>query len=673
VQSDYDGNGTYEHTETWQTEIDGSQIATITDVNGSGTAIARGRETVSADGLTTILYVDPTASGQITHKDTAVTRVDGSIVETVVNVNSDGTLNQRIVSTVSANGQNVSAVTTNGPGSTVTITASNTTPNYYGIDGKATVSGTGNTISFGNAVDVAVLNGNNNTINETGDAGVTVTGTGTGKKLHAIDRDNIASISSAAIEIENDSSLTLGGSSNTITAYDNADLLVWSGTGNTLYADGDGDVATISGSTIQLWDGSSLTLTGSTDSVTTYDDTTLDIAAGTGNTLYVDGTGDVATLSGATIQVWADSTVTLTGLNDAVQLYNGSALTLLGAATGDTFDSIGASDNFFGSGASVTVEDGSTLVGTGSGNTFREHNTGSLSIWSGTGNTLEVDGTTSGDNYAKLFSSTVIVDAEAGVTVEGTGDHVVLHNGSSVWLTGVGTGDTFDSTGASDYLEVSSTSIAIEDGSTLVMVGSGNNLTEQNSGSLAITSGSGNTLEVEGTTAGDNFANLSSSTIIVDAGAGITLEGSSDSIFLNGNSWAWLDSGSSDTFDSAGTGNSLGASSSAITLESGSSLTIDGTGDTIQMGSGSSVTAGNSETFVFSSGFGHDTVSGYVASGSGADTIDVSHTMFADWSHLLAASSQSGSDVIITADSSDSITLKNTTLASLQSSQFHFT
>src|SRR6185437_11082632 len=42
VQADYDGNGTYEHTEVWQTEIDGSQIATITDVNASGVAIARG-------------------------------------------------------------------------------------------------------------------------------------------------------------------------------------------------------------------------------------------------------------------------------------------------------------------------------------------------------------------------------------------------------------------------------------------------------------------------------------------------------------------------------------------------------------------------------------------------------------------------------------------------------
>jgi len=51
VQADYDGNGTYEHTENWKQLVDGSQIATMTDVNAGSAVVARGLETISADGV----------------------------------------------------------------------------------------------------------------------------------------------------------------------------------------------------------------------------------------------------------------------------------------------------------------------------------------------------------------------------------------------------------------------------------------------------------------------------------------------------------------------------------------------------------------------------------------------------------------------------------------------
>ena len=83
IQADYDGNGTYEHTETWKTQVDGSKIGTIQDVNSSSAVIARGFETISADGLTTTLIEDTANNGQINHTDTSVLRADGSRVETV--------------------------------------------------------------------------------------------------------------------------------------------------------------------------------------------------------------------------------------------------------------------------------------------------------------------------------------------------------------------------------------------------------------------------------------------------------------------------------------------------------------------------------------------------------------------------------------------------------------
>ena len=49
-----------------------------------------------------------------------------------------------------------------------------------------------------------------------------------------------------------------------------------------------------------------------------------------------------------------------------------------------------------------------------------------------------------------------------------------------------------------------------------------------------------------------------------------------------------------------------------------------------------------------------------------------STSSFADWAHLLGASAQVGSDVVITLDDTDTITLKNVTLSSLTSSNARF-
>ncbi|TPI60972.1 calcium-binding protein, partial [Mesorhizobium sp. B3-1-3] len=104
--------------------------------------------------------------------------------------------------------------------------------------------------------------------------------------------------------------------------------------------------------------------------------------------------------------------------------------------------------------------------------------------------------------------------------------------------------------------------------------------------------------------------------------------------------------------------------------------TLNGNGgnDTFIGGAGDDILNGGSavDTFVFQPNFGNDTINGYTASGTNADLISIDHTVFADWSHLLAASTQSGSDVLIAADPNDSILLKNVSLASLQQSQFQF-
>lgn len=96
--------------------------------------------------------------------------------------------------------------------------------------------------------------------------------------------------------------------------------------------------------------------------------------------------------------------------------------------------------------------------------------------------------------------------------------------------------------------------------------------------------------------------------------------------------------------------------------------------DTLEGGGGADTLTGGfgADTFVFKVGFGTDDVVDYQATGPEADKISVESAIFANWASLLASSTQSGSDVLITATPTDSIRLHNTTLASLQQSNFIF-
>lgn len=116
IKSDYDGNGTYEHTETWQTQIDGSKIATIQDVNASGAIVAQGTETISADGLTTTLKEDTNNDGVVDHTDTTIRNADGSKTETITDLNANGSLNETTTENINAIGELTKRYSTYGTG-----------------------------------------------------------------------------------------------------------------------------------------------------------------------------------------------------------------------------------------------------------------------------------------------------------------------------------------------------------------------------------------------------------------------------------------------------------------------------------------------------------------------------------------------------------------------------
>ncbi|MBX5177624.1 rhizobiocin [Rhizobium lentis] len=113
----------------------------------------------------------------------------------------------------------------------------------------------------------------------------------------------------------------------------------------------------------------------------------------------------------------------------------------------------------------------------------------------------------------------------------------------------------------------------------------------------------------------------------------------------------------------AGTGNAL----NNVIVGGGGSNTLTG-------GAGNDTLTGGAaaDLFIYSSNWGHDTITNFVATGSAHDAISIDHNIFADWESLFAATEQSGSDTIITADSENTITLRNVALSSLQSWDFLF-
>jgi Ca2+-binding RTX toxin-like protein len=94
----------------------------------------------------------------------------------------------------------------------------------------------------------------------------------------------------------------------------------------------------------------------------------------------------------------------------------------------------------------------------------------------------------------------------------------------------------------------------------------------------------------------------------------------------------------------------------------GATRLIGGPGDTLTGGSGS-------DTFVFVGNFGQNTITNYSAS---KDLIEIDHNQFHSLAAVQLASHQVGSDVVITADANDSITLHNVSLSQLHFDANHF-
>jgi Ca2+-binding RTX toxin-like protein len=98
----------------------------------------------------------------------------------------------------------------------------------------------------------------------------------------------------------------------------------------------------------------------------------------------------------------------------------------------------------------------------------------------------------------------------------------------------------------------------------------------------------------------------------------------------------------------------------------GNDVLIGGAGDDFLSGG-----TGN-DTFVFAPGFGRDTIRDFAAGSTIGDVIQFDSNVFSSFAAVLAAAQQVGTDVTITADASNALTLKNVTLANLNINDFQF-
>ncbi len=95
--------------------------------------------------------------------------------------------------------------------------------------------------------------------------------------------------------------------------------------------------------------------------------------------------------------------------------------------------------------------------------------------------------------------------------------------------------------------------------------------------------------------------------------------------------------------------------------------------NTIKVGPSNDIATGNggADTFVFGTSLGNDIITDFYASGRSHDVLQFSHNTFRSFAAVLAHAAQVGSDVVITVDAADTVTLKNVHLSSLQKTDIH--
>jgi len=370
-----------------------------------------------------------------------------------------------------------------------------------------------------------------------------------------------------------------------------------------------------------------------------------------------------------------------------------------GTAGNDLLEGHGIGASFYGLGGDDTIESGyeSNVIDGGNGDDTVIYEGSSADYQISFNKSGGVDVANAPNNHTKADS---LIDIE---NIYFNGDHVdllvanlppfgtsaddlIIGTSRGESLYGMDGNDTIQAGGGTDFVEGGNGNDSITDssGDDYLSGGNGNDFIGAGSGAVFLDGGEGNDTLVGGSGGDVFFAGGGINVIQIASGGGedaIGYEpGSTNILELTG----WKVGDTRIAPDETGTVlniTSLGTAQ-VVSLISGATATLpvttilfdDGTKWFMAGADGAhSWSAGNeADTFIFSLGAGNHTISDFTTSGTNSDVLTFNTDVFSTWQQVANAAEQVGSDVVITIDSNDSITLSNTSLASLTSSDVAF-
>ena len=325
------------------------------EVSGSGvTVTAAGRSTIILDASASTLVSDAASTVTLDGSNDTLSLDRGSTVA----VAGTGEVIGVIAGTLSLAANASARVTGNDDFATQAAGSSLT---LVGTDDSVDVTGTGVVTALDRG-SLVLENDASDTVTGTDDQviqgqGTSLSLTGTNAALVVTGTGNQSNLSDARITIQGGASSTVTGSRDVITSgptglsgtlVGSDDRVTVSGTGAQVSVSGLRDTIGMDGGHLQMADDSSVTLTGSNDTVglgaedtltatgqqntlTAYGQDDTIVATGAGDIIGLQRTGDVVSASAAPIDLYGGITASVTGTGDSVYLDTFDVLDLGGA------------------------------------------------------------------------------------------------------------------------------------------------------------------------------------------------------------------------------------------------------------------------------------------------------------------------------------------------------
>ncbi len=367
------------------------------------------------------------------------------------------------------------------------------------------------------------------------------------------------------------------------------------------------------------------------------------------------------------------------GLATSATLGAGNLLTIAGAPGGPVTLQLDAGDVFTGEVFRVADDGvGGTLVTVG---VDQAPDFTSPDVFSVAENTTAVGSVMAMDpeNDAFVFSlsggadaSFFSVDAHTGaLSFNATPDFETPAdaNGDNIYIVDVSATDAYGAV-STQTVSVSVTDVA--EAPQTINGGNGNQTIVGSTGNDTINAGNGNDT-VNGGDGNDVISGGNGDDVVFGGRGNDTVDGGNGNDTIDGGDGNDnLSGGNNDDIISGGNGNDTvdgGNGNDNLSGDAGNDNLNGGNGnDRLAGGTGDDMlTGGNgNDTFVFGANFGNDTVTDF----HNGDHIEIDDHLFANFAAIQAASQQVGSDVVITLDATDIITLQHVQLSSLHASDF---